>query len=189
MGKRSAHPTDGPCFGQRELYQLDAAVHLAADLVSEEFQLDFGDFRQWPVDVRHYPQLSEEEKRTDVLAQLFRYVKQNSLPRGGGRDFWRVCLYDPVILATKDRENFTLKPLLLYVITHEFIHISRFVRFMELFTPDLKSRQREEDIVHELTEKLLFKQPIENLSPVLEYFKACRYALDGAVTNLETRSD
>jgi hypothetical protein len=181
-------PDKGPFFEAGELIELDLAVHLAADLVSEAFDLDFGDYRQWPVDVRHYPQLSEEEKRGDVLAQLFRYCRQNVLPREGRNDFWRVCLYDPVILSTKERERFSLKPLLCYVITHEFIHISRFVRFMELFAQDQNARSREETIVHDLTGQLLAKQPIEDLNPVLSYFKAGRHILDDGPPSLPNDS-
>jgi hypothetical protein len=175
----SETPSEGPCFGSDELRELDLAVNLAAELVSENFGPDFGDFRQWPVDIRHYPQLSSEEKRTDVLAQLFRYARQNALPRGGRSDLWRVCLYDPAILATMERERFSFKPLLCYVVTHELIHVSRFLRFMELFSQDPLARSKEEIIVHGLTAELLARQPIEGLCSVLDYFKAGRHALDG----------
>ncbi|MDR2367711.1 MAG: hypothetical protein LBF58_06325 [Deltaproteobacteria bacterium] len=184
MANGFPHTDEGPCFGPRELRELDASVHLAADLVSEAFGLDFGDFRQWPVDVRHYPQLSPEEKRDDALAQLFRYARHDTLPRGGGPDYWRVCLYDPVILATMRREGFFLKPLLCYVITHEFIHVSRFIRFMELFSQDHRERPKEETIVHGLTARLLAKQPIGGLGPVLDYFRAGGHVLDQAPASL-----
>ncbi|MDR1676863.1 MAG: hypothetical protein LBS44_00545, partial [Deltaproteobacteria bacterium] len=93
----SQNPAQRLFFSSQELKELDLAVHLAGELVSEAFSLDFGDYRQWPVDVRHFPQLTDEEKRSDVLAQLFRYSRHNTLPKGGRPDFWRVCLYDPVI--------------------------------------------------------------------------------------------
>jgi hypothetical protein len=184
----NSQPSDpGLFFGPQELVELDRAIHLGAELVSEAFGLDFSDFRQWPVDVRHFPQLAPEEKRTDVMAQLFRYSRQDSLPRGGKPDIWRVCLYDPVILAARQREGLALKALLCYVITHEFIHVSRFVRFMELFSLDHQARAREESIVHDLTAGLLAKQPIEGLFPVLDLFLAGRLTLDDGPASFHAR--
>jgi hypothetical protein len=180
MDGNSDAPDSAPdsFFSSEDLRDLDLASHLAADLVSEAYGLDFGDFRQWPVDIRHYPQLSEAEKRRDVLAQLLRYRRQDAVPTAGRPDFWRVCLYDPVILSTARRELLTLRPLLCYVLTHEFIHISRFIRFMELFGLDLDVRAKEEDIVHRQTAELLGRLALDDLAPVLSLFRDRHCPLD-----------
>ncbi|MDR1112031.1 MAG: hypothetical protein LBP92_15385 [Deltaproteobacteria bacterium] len=179
MPRRDENLADQPVFGPEELRELDLAIHLAADLVSEASGLDFGDFRQCPVDVRHFPQLGPEERRGDVLAQLFRYARQDALPRGGRPDFWRVCLYDPVILAARARESLDLGPLLCYVLTHEFVHVSRFLRFMEFFGLDQEARAREEEIVHAQTRDLLAPRALAGLGPVLGLFGERRLTLDG----------
>ncbi|MDR0354292.1 MAG: hypothetical protein LBJ64_00915 [Deltaproteobacteria bacterium] len=171
-------PAKPACFSPTHLHELDLAANLAADLVSEAYDLDFGNFRQWPVDIRHYPQLSDEEKRYDVLAQLFRYSRHDAVPKGGQPDFWRVCLYDPVILAAMEREALDLHSLLCYILTHELIHVSRFIRFMELFGLDKAARAREEEIVHAETVLLLSKLNKTALTPVLSLFQTGRLALD-----------
>jgi hypothetical protein len=176
---RDQRQADRHVFGHEELRELDSATSLAADLVSEASGLDFGNFRQCPVDVRHFPQLRPEEIRGDVLAQLFRYARQDAVPRGGRPDFWRVCLYDPVILAARERERLALRPLLCYVVTHEFVHVSRFLRFMELFGLDQEARAREEEIVHAQTRDLLAPLALEGLGEVLGLFVERRVTLDG----------
>jgi hypothetical protein len=75
-----------------QLAILDFSAQLASDLVSDYFQLDFSNFKQWPVDIRHYPTLETSEIRSDVLAQLLRYRRRDVDGKLMGRDFWRICL-------------------------------------------------------------------------------------------------
>jgi hypothetical protein len=168
------------CFGPDHLFELDRAVHVAGELVSEAYGLDLGDFRQWPVDVRHWPQLTERERpaRGSVLAQLFRYGRQGAVLLAGRGDFWRVCLYDPAILAVAGRESLGLQSLLCYVLTHEFIHVARFIRFMELFGLDRSRRQAEEALVHRETERLLAGLSIPGLERVRDLYRHRSLPLD-----------
>ncbi|MDR1545258.1 MAG: hypothetical protein LBU12_00780 [Deltaproteobacteria bacterium] len=166
------------CFDHQHLIVLDSAAHLAGELISEAYGLNFYDFRQWPVDVRHYPQLSEAEKRTDVLAQLFRYARGGPDASGGRSDYWRVCLYDPAILAAVNRESVGLYPLLCYVLTHEFLHVARFARFIELFSLDPAQRAHEEAAVHQETEKLLAKVVVPGLPAILKLYQNNLLSID-----------
>ncbi|MDR1396022.1 MAG: hypothetical protein LBK52_07630 [Deltaproteobacteria bacterium] len=164
-------------FDAEDLKILDQAVHLAGDLVSEEFQLDLANFRQWPVDVRHFPQLFESEIVSDVLAQVLCYRRQTPL-QSRRPDFYRVCLYDPSILSAALRESVPLLTLLAYVLTHEFIHVARFIRFLELFSLDRSQRETEERLVHQNTRRLLGGRSLPELDRVMELFVQSRLPLD-----------
>ena len=167
------------CFGPNHLADLDRAAIVAGELVSETYGLDFGDYRLWPVDVRHWPQLTEAERAPKgVLAQLFRYRRESPALSGGRADFWRVCLYDPAVLEAMERENLSLHPLLCYVLTHELIHVARFIRFMELFDLDKSKREAEEALVHAQTDKLLSKLSLPGLERVRPLFRRQGVALD-----------
>jgi hypothetical protein len=168
-------------FDRGHLIELDSAAHLAGELISQAYDLDFYDFHQWKVDVRHYPQLTEAEKRTDVLAQLFRYSREDPTLAGGRSDRWRVCLYDPVILAVVEREAVGLHPLLCYVLTHEFLHVARFTRFIELFSLDQDQRNREETAVHQETDNLLSKVSIPGMPAILRLYRSKVLTLDDDV--------
>jgi hypothetical protein len=143
---------------------------VAGELVSEAYGLDLGDYRQWPVDLRHWPQLTEAERAPHgVLAQLFRYGR-GAPPFNARADFWRVCLYDPAILAAAAREGLELHPLLCYVLTHEFVHVARFIRFIELFDLDRPRREAEEALVHAETGRLLGGLSVPGLDRVRELY-------------------
>jgi hypothetical protein len=165
-------------FAKDELSVLDTAANIAAELVSEAFGPDFGDFRQWPVDIRPFGEIAPSEQRHDVLAQLFRYARQGSVPLGGSPDYWRVCLYDPVIMATVKRENLLLPPMLSYILTHELIHVSRFIRFKAIFGLDEEVRSEEEEIVHRQTAHVLGNVAMEGMGDVLSLFRDRHLKID-----------
>jgi hypothetical protein len=114
------------------------------------------------------------------LAQLFRYCPRSPALSGGRADFWRVCLYDPAILNAMAREDLSLHPLLCYVLTHELIHVARFIRFIELFDQDKASRESEEALVHAQTSRLLADLAIPGLAKVRELFHGHGLPLDGS---------
>ncbi|MDR1298519.1 MAG: hypothetical protein LBO05_14405 [Deltaproteobacteria bacterium] len=165
------------CFQERDLAVLDSASRMAFELVSEACGPDFFDVGRVPVDVRHFPQLLDSEKRGGVLAQLLCYSRTHSVTRGRPA-YWRVCLYDPAILKTCLREKLDLLPLLSYVLTHELVHVSRFSKFLELFGLDEAARFREEVIVHRQTADLMETLSLPGMDGVLTLFREHPRTLD-----------
>jgi len=169
-------------FNQEQILTLDRAWLLARSLVADDFRLDFEDFRSWPVDIKRYPELRPEEITAGVFAQLFRYLRPGPVVVGGRPDYYRICLYDPTILAAVENEpGLELEPLLTYVLTHEFIHVARFGKFMELFASENESRRQEEEIVHRETFRLLRafrKNSLPGLELVLDLYKNHRLPVD-----------
>ncbi len=49
-------------------------------------------------------------------------------------------------------------PMLLYIVTHELVHVIRFSQFLALFEAPEEEKAREEILVHRLTQKIL--QPL-----------------------------
>ncbi len=166
-------------FSDKDIIILDEAWLLARSLVADEFRLDFDDFRSWPVDIKRYPELAPEEMAEGVFAQLFRYMRPGPVVLGGRPDYYRICLYDPLILsAVAEEPGLRLEPLLTYILTHEFIHVARFAKFMELFSADDRARAAEEEIVHQETFRLLRKITLSGLEEVLELYKSHRLPVD-----------
>jgi len=166
-------------FTPAQTLVLDRAWLLARSLVAEDFKLDFEDFQTWPVDIRRFPELTPEERTEGVFAQLFRYFRPGPVVAGGRPDYYRICLYDPEILrAVDDEPGLDLEPLLIYVLTHEFIHVARFARFMGLFEAGAESRRAEEEIVHRETFRLLSKVSRPGLDLVLDLYRNHRLPVD-----------
>ena len=96
---------------------------------------------------------------------------QNSSLQSAGFDFYRVCLQDHNILRTlKARPQISLFPLLLYVITHELVHVVRFSQFLALFEACGKEQAEEEARVHQLTQEILAPLNFLELTPVMSYY-------------------
>lgn len=166
-------------FDAEQIMILDRAWVLASALVAEAFRLDFEDFRSWPVDIKRYPELAPEERAEGVFAQLFRYLRPGPVVVGGRPDYYRICLYDPAILrAVAGEPGLTLEPLLTYILTHELIHVARFVRFMKLFTLADEDRDAEEEVVHRETFRLLRKITVPGLDLVLNLYENHRLPVD-----------
>ena len=170
-------PARPAVFNPAQIQVLDRAWFLARGLVADDFKLDFEDFQSWPVDIKRFPELAPEELAEGVFAQLFRYFRQ-SLP-GSRPDYYRICLYDPEILrAVAAEPGLALEPLLAYVLTHEFIHVARFARFMGLFEAGTENRRAEEELVHRETFRLLSKVNRPGLDLVLDLYRNHRLPVD-----------
>lgn len=167
-------------FSSEHVLVLDQAWILAQSLVADEFRLDFHDFRSWPVDIKLYNELAPAEMAEGVFAQLFRYQRLSGpLARGARRDYYRICLYDPSILkAIESAPGLDLPALLTYILTHEFIHVARFAKFMELFSADDQARAEEEEVVHQETFRLLKKRKLPGLDRVLDLYHDHRLPVD-----------
>ncbi|MDR2934893.1 MAG: hypothetical protein LBV70_03295 [Candidatus Adiutrix sp.] len=166
-------------FTSAQTLILDRSWILARSLAAEDFKLDFEDFQAWPVDIKRFPELTPEEQTEGVFAQLFRYFRPGPVVAGGRPDYYRICLYDPEILrAVAEEPGLALEPLLTYVLTHEFIHVARFARFMGLFEAGAESRRAEEEIVHRETFRLLRKVNLPGLDLVLDLYRNHRLPVD-----------
>jgi len=86
-------------------------------------------------------------------------------------DFYRVCLQDHNILKTLEGSpDLALFPLLLYIVTHELVHVIRFSQFLALFEAAEAEKALEETRVHQLTQKILAPLNLLDLPPVIRYY-------------------
>jgi hypothetical protein len=60
---------------------------------------------------------------------------------------------------------------MVYVLTHELVHIVRFSRFEANFEASWPERCREEDTVHRLTGQILAPLNYLGLAPVWQYYE------------------
>jgi hypothetical protein len=174
MGKPpSAEGPELASFASAQLRKIGRLVDLARELTGEFFQLAQDEAHRLPYEVRTLSHLKDQEVRHDgILADLARYQYQEPL-RGRKKDLYRVNLQDHNILQALEREGGRLgfSPLLLYVLTHEVVHVIRFVKFLAPFHKDPATREDEERLVHEVTQRILAKVPIEGLGEVLDRYE------------------
>lgn len=162
------------CFDQNHLHIVGEAVSLAEDVASDFFKFSSTDWKTVPYDVQTLKDLTKDEIVAGALAQVMRY-RQDPLkcPSGMGRyEYYKIGLHDHEILKALQREEkITLFPLVLYVITHELVHIVRFKRFLHNFYTPEEKKADEERRVHQTTFDILKSVPISGMRPVLKLYQ------------------
>jgi hypothetical protein len=160
-------------FHQQHKELLKEATVIAEEVTSDYFKLSGSHWRRARYDILTLEALRAEEISSHALALVAKYDgrPQDRLLQSAVFDFYRVCLQDHNILKTlKMSGDLRLFPLLLYIVTHELVHIVRFSQFLALFEAPEEKKQEEEGRVHRLTQKILAPLKVRDLSPVMQYY-------------------
>jgi len=143
-------------FDLAHLQVLDEAVTISEDVTSDFYSLSSGYWLKNPYEIQTLKDVVAWEHPGDAFAHLVIYGKSlNEKQRGrDSLSFFRICLNDHRILrntagGTRDK----LLPFLIYVLTHELVHIVRFSTFKH--HPQSENRLVEEKRVHEITQDIL----------------------------------
>ncbi|SFN03704.1 hypothetical protein [Thermodesulforhabdus norvegica] len=152
---------------------LELAVEISEDVVGDRFKISTAQWKRYRYDIKSLRDLSPEEITDLAYAQILRYAQPPSLRtrvREWG-EYYKICIQDHVILRTIQSEpELELFPFLIYVVTHELIHVVRFARFLQSFYASEQERIQEESRVHEITHELLCKLPVRGIEKVLHFF-------------------
>lgn len=169
------------CFSSPQLDEVNNAVAMAEELVSNHFKMSASQWLRPRFDVKTVCDLAPEEIVDGPFAQIIRYVgrRRASVLGSTAYDFYKVCLQDHAILAAvSSRPDLALFPFLLYVVAHELIHIVRFSKFLQNFEANAEEKQVEEVRVHQITHQILHPVSVGGMPPVLEFFERWRMPLD-----------
>jgi len=110
----------------------------------------------------------------DVALARTQRVMQIRPSTRAAHDFFRIQLNDPCILTVARREAFDrdLYPFLVFILTHEMVHLVR----LSTMIPDESelhlSPEAEEERVQKVAHAILSKAPDRRMAPILEKF--CR---------------
>jgi hypothetical protein len=162
-----------PGFGQVQLKLLARLLNFARELTGDYYKLGQAEAGSIPIEVGTLADLQQFEIHSgEVLAYIARYGYAD--PRfGRKRDLYQVNLQDHNILQSLERteDGLVFSPLMLYVLTHELIHVIRFVKFLTPFHQSEAQRVNEEQRVHSLTHKILSRVPVEGMDRVLSKYE------------------
>jgi hypothetical protein len=161
-----------PAFGSHQLKRLGRMLEMARELTADFFGLTEDQARDVPCEIRTLAELKQDEIHADrVLADLARYQYIDA-EFGRKHDLYRVNVQDHNILHSvqRNRSDVRLAPLLLYVLTHELVHVIRFIKFLAPFHLPVSERWGEERRVHELTLRILSAVPMPGLTAVLSRY-------------------
>ena len=161
-------------FSGSDLHTLGDALDVAEDRIDSFYKLSLRQWRRCRFDVKTLEGLNEKEISRRAFALLTKHAAtQNDVGRATNtHDRYVICVQDHQILRAMDRDqNLSLLALLVYVFTHELIHVVRFSTFDQRFEVSGPSRQKEESFVHAKTFEILNDVAIHRLEYVLEAYR------------------
>jgi len=164
----------GEFFNKRQRLWVGEALEIAEFLAEANLKVDLTDSAKYFYDLRTLINLQGAEKTDRALAQVCKYEYLRSQPSWAKRskDFYRICLQDDKILkAAAWKSPPFLRALILYVITHELIHVIRFSEDPCLFHLQIEEKRVEEKGVHRLTYNLLKGLHDPQVNDLLERYR------------------
>ncbi|NOZ88240.1 MAG: hypothetical protein GXP49_18665 [Deltaproteobacteria bacterium] len=154
-------------FNQKELGRLPGLLSLSEEVSAEYFKLTSFTQERFAYDVVTALDKGSYCRKKGVLAVLERYSRE--APGEAPRTFFRISLQDRNILAALDRDDtLNFDDLMVFVFTHELVHIVRFVLFYKSFYAQGAERSDEEEKVQEITMEILKKLKRRSMNTVLE---------------------
>jgi hypothetical protein len=161
-------------FSKSDLHTLGDALDVAEDRIDGFYKLSLRQWRRCRFDVKTLRRLNEKEIARRAFALLNKHAATQS-DMGWGtstHDRYVICVQDDQILQAIERDrNLRLLALLVYVFTHELIHVVRFSTFDQRFEVSGPSRQKEESYVHAKTHEILKDVSLPQLDYVLEAYR------------------
>ncbi|MBT3177154.1 MAG: hypothetical protein HOG03_05750 [Desulfobacula sp.] len=163
-------------FNTEELSKVDGAVKASEELVNNYFKMSSGQWLKNRYDIKTAKDLALHECIDGPFAQVIKYEGRKKDVSLGSSSFslYKVCLQDNAILAmVLKNDDLFLEPFLLYILTHELIHIVRFSKFKQRYENknEVDVTLDEERKVHVLTHTILKSVSVPGLSKVCEFYK------------------
>jgi len=169
-------------FTAQQLEIVNEAAQMAEELVSNHYKMSTHQWLQRRYDIRTLADLSEAEIVSGPFAQIVRYegIHRDQSLGSAVYDLYKICLMDHAILQTLvEKPHLQLLPFMLYIITHELIHVVRFSNFQQYFNAPAEERSAEEQRVHAKTHEILQPIRIDGMGTVLEFYGEWRIPYDG----------
>ncbi len=150
-----------PRFGKAELKAVERAREAAAGLIGDFYALAPREWERLRYEVRTLRRLAPEEICDRAFAQVLCYdcVKRVGDDVVEQYDLYRICLQDHRILRVAERGGadgkLDLEAMLLYLLTHELVHVVRFSQRLQRLDLEIDCRGLEELGVEATTRRIL----------------------------------
>jgi hypothetical protein len=146
-------------FTTSDLTTIGKAAVLAERLTQSYFNLAPHEWNENPYTIFTHKQVGKALYEQDVFAHVVRYettAGRSKKGRPGEKESYGVVLQDPnILLALLRSAMHDLWTLGLFILTHELTHIVRFKKYHVDFFAPVEDRDREEKLVHGITQEIL----------------------------------
>ncbi len=149
---------------------LDRSAVIAEDITSDFFAFSSSHWARHPYEIKTLREAGSVEFPHRTYAHLLRYDSAVSAKVSGSASYelYHICLHDHNILEEAGGSESGLLPFMVYILSHELVHIARFSRHHCNLLAEEKAR--EEEIVHSITHRMLDGVPVIGIDRVLARF-------------------
>ncbi len=168
-------------FNKDQIEIVNDSAAMSEELVSNFYKISANQWLRYKYDIKTLVDLDEAEVIHGPFAQIIRYQGQKKDTSLGSStyDFYKICVQDHTIISVLNQSSvLDLFSFVLYIITHELIHIVRFARFMVNFDASPKKKLAEEAMVHEKTHEVLCPQQVPGLEKAFDFYRKLRSPMD-----------
>jgi hypothetical protein len=162
-------------FNGQEILMVAEAANASEELVNNYYKLSSSQWLKNRYDIQTAKDLDHHELLDGPFAQVVKYEgRQNNISLGSSSfSFYKVCIQDKAVLSTVAEKMLRLEPFLLYILTHELVHVVRFSKFKQRYENknEIDVTLEEEHKVHVLTHLILKQVSISGLKQVFEFYK------------------
>jgi len=161
-------------FEDNRIRTVSDALDIAEDKTGDYYKFSNRQWKKHSYDVKTQLSLEDNEITSYAFALLNKCALNldNTDLKTKTRDFYFICLQDDQILKAMKRDSsLKLLPLLVYILTHELVHIVRFCNFSQRFEISGEDREDEEKLVHSTTYDILKDVSILHMDYILEAYR------------------
>jgi hypothetical protein len=146
----------GGLFTKSDVATILKASAVAERLTESFFELKPDEWKRNPYSLFTLKEIGHSLHEEGVFANVIRYPVRPGKSEKPAKERYGIVLQDPNILSALLRRcNLDLWSLILFVLTHELVHICRFDRFGADFFAGENDRDKEEELVHNITREIL----------------------------------
>jgi len=158
-------------FKKKNFEIIGEALDIAEDATANFYKFSTSQWKKrHRYDIRTLAYLRKDQVTNKAFAVLYKDIfKDSSIVPQRIEEVYLICLQDHLILnAILHDKNLSLLPLLVYIFTHELVHVVRFCNFHSQFNTYQKVMEQEERIVSLITFDILKSVMLPKLSYILE---------------------
>jgi hypothetical protein len=161
-------------FNTAEISLVNKTFNHAEKLAEGFFRFSSKDWQNHRYHVKTLAHLEIHEVNDRAFAHLCKYCFEKEKEHGKNESdcFYRICLQDNRILHAVERGSSFIKliPLMLYIATHELVHIIRFNNGEGDFEAPIDEKVKEEEKVNAITRTILQPHADRDLNLVIDCF-------------------
>jgi hypothetical protein len=162
-----------PYFNTTEKTIIYSALTEAAEYLSEFYCFSPREWFNHCYDLRTELELNHGNCNKNAFAEVMQYTPALKELSPFPKERYQICLFDRKILKTLWRyPDLEFYPFMIYILTHELVHIARFCQDFHPFECDEESLQREEEKVTRLTQQVLDVKKSESLSKISSFYSS-----------------